>query len=234
MVINNSGWNDFPTANYTLSPGWHTLELRLGQGGGGVGPTNDHHMYDNSLGAYLGWGWSTDGVTTWHRFADPGDGTVLAAVLGGSGILPAGTTLRINSPGILDMAGSNTVSKLYVGGIRQAAGTYGSSASADDNKSDTYFSGAGVLTVTSGASGTTHADWASVNAPTGATTANYDGEGVSNGLEYVLGGSMNTNDLHKLPKISADIEAKTEIPKLVSLKDFIARAAASKDVQNRF
>ena len=44
----------------------------------------------------------------------------------------------------------------------------------------------------------------SVNAPTGTTTDDYDGDGVSNALEYVLGGSKDTHDLGKLPKISAD------------------------------
>jgi RHS repeat-associated protein len=39
--LNNSIWNE-PTASGTiagLTPGWHTFELRLGQGVGGVGPT---------------------------------------------------------------------------------------------------------------------------------------------------------------------------------------------------
>jgi len=199
-LIIDTSWGAFVTAKHTLSPGWHTLELRVGQGDGGVGPNG--MMKDN--GASIGLGWSTDGGTTWHGFSDPGDGTVLATELGGNNILPAGTTLRINSPGILDLAGSNTVNKLYLGGSGQAAGTYGSNDSNATNKSG-YFSGSGVLTVTSSASGgTTYAGWAGVNAPGETATDDYDHDGVSNGLEYVLGGNKNTNDLDKLPKISAD------------------------------
>ena len=40
-----------------------------------------------------------------------------------------------------------------------------------------------------------------MNAPTGAATGDYDGDGVSNALEYVLGGTKTTNDRGKLPKI---------------------------------
>ena len=44
--------------------------------------------------------------------------------------------------------------------------------------------------------------WAATNAPGGTPTDDADGDGVSNAVEYVLGGSMTTNDTGKLPKIS--------------------------------
>ena len=49
----------------------------------------------------------------------------------------------------------------------------------------------------------TYATWASVNAPTGTAANDFDGDGVSNGAEYVLGGTKNTNDVGKLPQISS-------------------------------
>ena len=55
-----------------------------------------------------------------------------------------------------------------------------------------------------GGGGTTYAAWAIHNAPTGTATDDFDGDGVSNALEYVLGGTKDTKDLGKLPKISAD------------------------------
>ena len=47
-----------------------------------------------------------------------------------------------------------------------------------------------------------YAPWAAINAPTGTVYDDYDGDGVSNGLEYVLGGTALTNDLSKLPTVS--------------------------------
>jgi autotransporter-associated beta strand protein len=45
--------------------------------------------------------------------------------------------------------------------------------------------------------------WKAVNAPTGTPGDDYDGDGVTNGVEYVLGGTKDTNDLSKLPSINA-------------------------------
>ena len=47
-----------------------------------------------------------------------------------------------------------------------------------------------------------YAGWAATNAPTGSAKDDYDGDGVSNGVEYVLGGTKSTNDSGKLPKVS--------------------------------
>ena len=49
-------------------------------------------------------------------------------------------------------------------------------------------------------------DWAvtSGNAPTGGVMDDYDGDGVENGVEFVLGGDKDTNDLGKLPAAATD------------------------------
>ncbi len=39
-IINDNTWNNPTKATVTLTPGVHTFEVRLGQGGGGVGPNN--------------------------------------------------------------------------------------------------------------------------------------------------------------------------------------------------
>ncbi|MCW1923879.1 autotransporter-associated beta strand repeat-containing protein [Luteolibacter arcticus] len=44
--------------------------------------------------------------------------------------------------------------------------------------------------------------WASTNAPGQTANQDYDGDGVANGVEYVLGGLATTNDLSKLPTVS--------------------------------
>jgi autotransporter-associated beta strand protein len=45
-----------------------------------------------------------------------------------------------------------------------------------------------------------YAQWASANAPTGDADDDFDDDGVSNAVEYVLGGSKDTNDLESLPE----------------------------------
>jgi autotransporter-associated beta strand protein len=54
----------------------------------------------------------------------------------------------------------------------------------------------GTLTLTQSGYG----GWASVNAPGQTPGQDYDGDGVENGVEYVVGGTKNTNDLGKLPR----------------------------------
>jgi autotransporter-associated beta strand protein len=48
-----------------------------------------------------------------------------------------------------------------------------------------------------------YATWAADHATTGDAAADFDGDGVPNAIEYVLGGGKNTNDLAKLPSQQA-------------------------------
>ena len=96
----------------------------------------------------------------------------------------------------LDLAfsGTDTVGSLFINGVQQPAGNYTSAHASG------AFTGGGTLTVASVPAG--YASWKAVNAPTGTPSDDYDGDGVSNGSEYVLGGTKDTNDLSKLPAIS--------------------------------
>ena len=98
----------------------------------------------------------------------------------------------------LDFIGTDTVDALFIGGTQMPAGVYGPSAT-----ELTQITGTGTLTVTSGPEGG-YADWAATNAPTtgGDPAADEDGDGVPNAIEYVLGGTIDTNDLDKLPAVS--------------------------------
>ncbi len=46
--------------------------------------------------------------------------------------------------------------------------------------------------------------WASANAPGSPVNGDYDNDGVRNGVEYVLGGDKDSNDLAKLPQVSVN------------------------------
>jgi len=52
-------------------------------------------------------------------------------------------------------------------------------------------------TVTAG-----YASWAATNAGSGTASGDFDGDGVSNGIEWVLGGTGITKDLGKLPSVT--------------------------------
>ncbi len=100
VLINDTTWTAHPTATMTLAPGWHSIDLRFGQGGGGVGPI------DSTFGGH-GMAFSTNGGSTWSSFTDPGSGSLLAAQLGGVNVLPAATALSISAGSTLDLGGGS-------------------------------------------------------------------------------------------------------------------------------
>jgi autotransporter-associated beta strand protein len=67
-------------------------------------------------------------------------------------------------------------------------------------KKYTFDETTGTLTLGASAS---YASWAAVNAIGSTPEQDKDGDGVSNAVEYLLGGDVNTNDLDKLPTVDA-------------------------------
>jgi autotransporter-associated beta strand protein len=59
-----------------------------------------------------------------------------------------------------------------------------------------------VVTNVSGGGASAYDTWKAVNAPSGNPDDDYDGDGVSNAVEFVLGGLASTNDLSKLPTLT--------------------------------
>ena len=121
------------------------------------------------------------------------------AVLGDS--IDDEATLVING-GVVEVTGVELVDTLVINGTPVAAGTYGATGSGATNINDTRFAGTGMIQVT-GVPAAGYSVWAAINAPTGGPNDDFDGDGVANAIEFVLGGSKDTNDLGKLPTLNA-------------------------------
>jgi uncharacterized repeat protein (TIGR02543 family) len=132
--------------------------IKLGVGGGGFNaPSNQRHWQINSVisgtegGALriMGEGSTvTLAAANTYNGATILDGGIL--VLGQNSSLPGTTMLLINDGAKVNPNGKTaTVNTLFLDGVQRAAGTWGSASSTATNKNDTYFTGSGVITVTS-------------------------------------------------------------------------------------
>ena len=131
-----------------------------------------------------------------------GDTAVTAGTLSiGSAYLADAADVLISTGATLDLTTgtTDTIDELKLDGIAQEAGVYGALLSGAQFEVS-YITGSGTLTVTTGPAG--YAGWAAINAPGQTVGQDYDNDGVSNGVEWVLGGTKDTNDLDKLPDVS--------------------------------
>ncbi len=186
-VQNNyyQGMTQRSSSQLSLTAGYHDFIVRFYQGGGGNGLDV---QWDPAGGTNFV---AIPGANFFHVTTGGGGG-------GGHDILPTTTSVKISSAAILDIENpSNTVTTLYLGGIGQAAGTWGSSTSAATNKNDTFFSGTGVLTVTSAGTGS-YASWAAAQTPPLAGGPGAVGhDGIPNLLVYAL--NIRTNGTNGSP-----------------------------------
>lgn len=72
----------------------------------------------------------------------------------------------------LGFAGSDTIRSLFLGGVAQAVGTWGATGSGATNINDTFFTGTGILNVTT--------------MPGGGVQGDYNNNGVVDAADYVL------------------------------------------------
>lgn len=146
-----------------------------------------------------------------------GAGTV---TLGGTNTYTGGTTVNagvlaidgdslsddgqlvISGTGKVDVTNNETVQKLFFGASEQAIGTYGATGSGATFIDDTRFSGTGIVTVT----GAGYSSWITtfgLALGDQGASADPDGDGISNAVEWVLGGNPATGmDAAKLPTVS--------------------------------
>ena len=111
-LINNGSYMTPAATNYTLTPGAHPIELRLGQSSGGVGPTVISNIWTT---ASLGFGYDplarntsySPGLsTTYQPLADPGDGSVLSVTTFRSNLLAAASSVELAADGVLNLGGN--------------------------------------------------------------------------------------------------------------------------------
>ncbi|HEV2969534.1 MAG TPA: autotransporter-associated beta strand repeat-containing protein [Pirellulales bacterium] len=116
-VVLNDNQPTVPTlANYTLTPGLHTFELRLGQVGGAVGPSNQG-WFNNGLGL----GVDTQGrgqqvAANYVALTDPGNGSLLVTSVP---VLPPTTPVVMSSNSTLDITGAS----MTIGSLADAPGS---------------------------------------------------------------------------------------------------------------
>ena len=107
--INHTTYNQVFKTNVTVTPGPHPIEIRFGQGNGGVGAMNTS-WYNSGATLSLVVDWQGRGADTWANYSallDPGDGSVFTLtadawvepdpafrVLGGTLRLPTETALE--------------------------------------------------------------------------------------------------------------------------------------------
>ncbi len=125
-----------------------------------------------------------------------GDTTVSGGVLGVNGSSIADASSLIITGGKVQVTNTEIVDTLFFGATQQASGSYGSTASLAIYKNNTRFSGTGVVVVGQqiglgySSAMTTHGLVQANQNP----TDDPDHDGLSNLMEYVLGGIPNVSD----------------------------------------
>jgi autotransporter-associated beta strand protein len=121
-----------------------------------------------------------------------GDTTVSGGILAVNGSSLSGTgKLTINTGGMIEATGTETVDTLYFGATQKVAGTWGATGSGATNIDDVHFVGtAGMVLVTTGSAVVSDFNaWANDYSPADVSNpaADTDGDGLNNQQEYAFG-----------------------------------------------
>ncbi len=135
-----------------------------------------------------------------------GNTTVNAGTLSLGAVNPGNetSTVAIAATGAtlnLTFAGADTVDKLFIGGVQQAAGVYEAVGNPGAGTEIAQITGTGTLNVTTGPSAGGYTAWKSANSTSQTIDLDHDNDGVSNGVEYFLGGNTNTTGFTPLPGV---------------------------------
>jgi autotransporter-associated beta strand protein len=188
-------------------------QFTLGTGGGVI----DNNGFNTTLSGLVTAGTSNTvtGITGTGSLTSTGTGTLILSGLNtysGDTIVSSGTltleqvnasneasTISIASAAVLNLnfVGTDTVNKLFLNGVQQPAGVYGS------GNSGGQITGAGTLTVSSGPAGG-FTSWIAGFSVGGQNQPadDPDNDGVNNLLEFVLNGNPTVSDNSILPALN--------------------------------
>lgn len=129
-----------------------------------------------------------------------GDTTVSAGTLSIGIANPSNesSTVTIDPSAFLDLtyAGTDTVGALFIGTTQMAPGVYGNNTSILPVIATNRITGPGTLTVAAG-----YSAWQTANGTLQTIDQDHDSDGVSNGVEFFLGGTNNTTGLTAVPGV---------------------------------
>jgi autotransporter-associated beta strand protein len=108
-ILHSTVHSDLVISNCTVFPGANSFELRLGQGGGGVGANGSGGFTGMGAGFdRLGRGQNT--LANFRQFADPGDGSLLTLTnvfdLANANLIPTNSAVSVASGALLDLGGT--------------------------------------------------------------------------------------------------------------------------------
>ena len=126
LLRNNSASAVAVTQNVALAAGWHTVDIAVSQGSGGVGPrTSDGFsagiMFDPANGPFTN---AAEVAASARRFEDPGDGSVLRTVPLGTSAQTVRARLELVQNATFDRSGT-AAPLLWAGDLVEASGASG-------------------------------------------------------------------------------------------------------------
>jgi len=149
-------------------------------------------VIEDDLGAYGATGFSiaktgTGTLTLSGTNTYTGTTTVSGGTLAIDGTALADGTSLVIDGGVVQATGTEIVGTLFFGTEQKAAGTWGATGSGAANIDNTRFAGtAGVIDVTTGP-GLAYTTWSAANANGDGPDLDSDGDGVPNGVEFLMG-----------------------------------------------
>lgn len=151
--------------------------------------------------------WTLSGANSYTGSTTVSDGTLSIS----QAVLADAATVNVAAAAVLILThgATDTVDRFFIGGVEQAAGTWGSLTSSATNKT-ARITGTGILLATNGAFG--YNSWASSFGldplTDGAPGFDKDLDGFNNATEYVLGGSpISGSNNPKIYSLIADSSA---------------------------
>ena len=200
-------------ATFTDTVGAVTLASGSISGSGGVLTGTSYAVQSGSVSAILGGSGaltkSTAGTVTLSGVNTYTGNTIITggtlAISNAFLADAADVSVAVGASMELSFTGTDTIDELTINGIAKSPGTYGGTGSGATHIDAVHFlPGTGTLTVTTGPSASPYAAWATaqgLNNPgvNDGATQDPDKDGISNALEFVLGGNPLTSNTSILP-----------------------------------